>query len=74
MYEHAIGLKQDYFEAVKWYRKAAEQGDEGAQTQLGFAYALGRGVQPNKELAKQWFSKACNKGVQMACEAYIKLN
>jgi TPR repeat protein len=29
------GLAQDYAEAVKWYRRAAEQGNADAQTRLG---------------------------------------
>lgn len=35
-YEHGqFGLRQDYFEAADWYRKAAEQGHAGAQLYLG---------------------------------------
>jgi hypothetical protein len=30
-----LGLPKDYFEAAKWYRKAAEQGHAGAQLYLG---------------------------------------
>ena len=35
MYEHGEGVRQDYAEAVRWYRKAAEQGDSDAQHNLG---------------------------------------
>ena len=38
------GVAQDYAEAVKWYRKAAEQNDAGAQYNLGVCYANGDGV------------------------------
>lgn len=34
MYEKGQGVRQDYAEAVKWYRKAGEQGYAGAQTNL----------------------------------------
>jgi TPR repeat protein len=44
MYAHGQGLPQDYAEAVKWYRKAADQGYEPAQELLGVAYANGQGV------------------------------
>ena len=44
MYYNGRGVKQDDFEAVKWYRKAAEQGDADAQANLGSAYGAGRGV------------------------------
>ena len=68
------GVKQDYFEAVKWYRQAAEQGYVKAQFILGGLYLLGKGVQVNKSLAKEWFGKACDNGYQDSCEYYGKLN
>ena len=35
MYEHGNGVWEDYNEAVKWYRLAAEQGKANAQYNLG---------------------------------------
>ena len=40
----------NYSEAVKWYRKAAEQGDANAQNRFGYCYEYGEGVA--KDLAK----------------------
>ena len=74
MYEKGRGVKQDYVEAVKWYRKAAEQGHAKAQFILGGLYLLGEGVQVNKSLAKEWLGKACDNGDQDGCEYYGKLN
>lgn len=74
MYVNGRGVKQDDFEAVKWYRQAAEHGNIKAQVQLGFAYILGKGVQVNKSLATEWFGKACDNGNQDSCEIYSKLN
>jgi len=37
-------VPQDYAEAVRWYRKAADQGIAEAQFSLGIAYANGVGV------------------------------
>lgn len=37
----------NYEEAVKWYRKAAEQGYAGAQFELAGCYAEGKGVANN---------------------------
>ncbi len=34
MYKNGLGVTQDYGEAVKWYRLAAEQGDEEAKGKL----------------------------------------
>ena len=44
MYEHGEGVRQDYAEAVRWYRKAAEQGYAEAQNNLGLMYDQGQGV------------------------------
>ncbi|HHF6610725.1 TPA: tetratricopeptide repeat protein, partial [Haemophilus influenzae] len=74
MYDEGRGVKQDDFEAMKWYRKTAEQGNANAQALLGFAYLLGKGVQFNKSLAKEWLGKACDNGHQAGCEYYGKLN
>ena len=55
-------IPQDNKEAVKWYRKSAVQGDEGAQFYLGYMYRHGKGVpQDNKEAAK-WYRKSANQG------------
>ena len=34
-YEKGMGVEQDYAEAAKWFRKAADQGNEYAQYELG---------------------------------------
>ena len=49
-------------------------GDASAQLILGISYLFGRGVQVNKSLAKEWFSKACDNGDQDGCKYYGKLN
>jgi TPR repeat protein len=55
MYEFGQGVSQDYAEAVKWYRLAAEQGIAFAQYNLGGMYRKGRGVpQDNAEAVKWW--------------------
>ena len=44
MYANGQGVPQDYAEAVKWFRLAADQGDATAQFNLGIMYAKGQGV------------------------------
>jgi TPR repeat protein len=56
------GVPQDYGEAVKWYRMAAEQGDAAGQVMLGLMYDLGRGVPLNPVEAVKWYSMAADKG------------
>ena len=62
MYANGQGVPQDYAEAVKWYRLAAEQGDEKAQFNLGFQYANGQGVPQNHAEAYVWFNLAAASG------------
>lgn len=44
MYATGQGAPQNFAEAVKWYRLAADQGNPIAQRALGALYATGRGV------------------------------
>ena len=53
---------KDYPDAVKWYRKAAEQGDITAQYHLGDCYYYGNGVPKNRSEAAKWFRKAAEQG------------
>lgn len=43
-YQKGIGVKKDEKEAVKWYRKAAENGNAVARANLGQSYYYGNGV------------------------------
>ena len=54
--------KKDYQEAVKWYRKAAEQGDAEAQFYLGLCYSNGDGVAKDLKEAAKWWRKAAEQG------------
>ncbi|MCP4827986.1 MAG: sel1 repeat family protein, partial [Proteobacteria bacterium] len=44
MYNKSLGVSEDYAEAVKWYRLAADQGYADAQCNLGVMYDNGQGV------------------------------
>lgn len=52
----------NYEEAVKWFRKAAENGYDDAQYLLGDCYRNGQGVIENDEEAFRWFLKAAEQG------------
>ena len=52
--------------AVEWYRKAAEQGDSSAQSNLGISYANGQGVAKDERLAVEWYRKAAEQGYALA--------
>ena len=61
MYETGRGVEQNE-EAVKWFQKAAEQGNATAQYILGVAYAEGKGVEQDYKEAVKWFQKAAEQG------------
>ncbi|MCX5632863.1 MAG: trypsin-like peptidase domain-containing protein [Phycisphaerae bacterium] len=60
------GTVQDYNEAVKWFRKAAEQGFTEAQNYLGRMYYNGYGVQQDYNEAVNWVTKAATQGYAKA--------
>ena len=67
MYELGRGVPQDDAEAVKWYRKATEQGHAEAQYILGVMYAEGRqGVPQDYAEAVKWWRKAALQGYALA--------
>jgi uncharacterized protein len=55
-------VPQDYAEAVRWYRLAADQGNADAQAGLGYMYALGHGVPSDYVEAVRWFRLAADQG------------
>jgi S1-C subfamily serine protease len=62
VYKFGQGVTQDYAEAVKWYRLAAEQGDSQAQLNLGNMYYVGVGVTQNHAEAVKWYRLAAEQG------------
>jgi hypothetical protein len=48
-------------QAAVWYRKAAEQGDVGAQGTLGVLYSMGQGVPHDDVEAYFWFDLAASE-------------
>jgi uncharacterized protein len=59
-------VPQDFAEAAKWYRLAADQGYALAQSNLGLMYAKGQGVPQDLVLAYMWFSLSATQGDQIA--------
>ena len=55
------GVAEDVVEAVKWYRKAAEQNYAAAQYQLGVCYYRRGGVAKDLAEAAKWYRKAAEQ-------------
>jgi TPR repeat protein len=62
IYSQGQGVLQDDAEAVKWYRRAADQGYVLAQGNLGYMFSKGRGVVQNDGEAMKWFWMAAEQG------------
>src|SRR6266436_2993486 len=61
-----LGVAKDEAEAVKWFRKAAEQNVADAQFSLGVCYANGRGVAEDDAESVKWFRKAAEQNYARA--------
>ena len=59
-------MPQDFVQAVKWYRLAAEQGDAYAQYTLGLMYAKGQGMPQDFVQAVKWYRLAAEQGAASA--------
>ena len=61
-----LGLKQDFNEAAKWYRLAADKGYAPAQFNLGLASELGRGMPADDRQAFKYYLMAAEQGFAAA--------
>ncbi len=57
-HEYGQGVSVNLFEAIRWYRAAAEQGDFDAQMKMASAYEQGRGVPIQLAEALKWYRTA----------------
>jgi TPR repeat protein len=55
-------ISRDYAKAAVWYRRAAEQGFDCAQVNLGTLYTTGKGVSTDYAQAAIWFRRAAEQG------------
>lgn len=53
MYFYGKGVSQDYVEAMRWYRMAADQGDSSAQNHIGSLYRNGWGITQDVQISQQ---------------------
>lgn len=62
IYYNGEGVAQDYAEAAKWNRLAADQGDAMGQSNRGLMYQDGKGVLQDFLQAAKWFRLAAGQG------------
>lgn len=57
-----FGVPENHAEALKWYRKAAENGHARAQYLMGKSYHSGKGVPEDHAQAVKWWRMAAGQG------------
>lgn len=62
IYEHGIGVPQDYLKAREWYAKAMANGDASAIARTGRLYEGGLGVEKNYDKAAEYYRRAIRAG------------
>jgi TPR repeat protein len=62
-------VPKDYAEAVRWFRRAADQGDAKGEYGLGFMYDYGQGVPRDYAQALDWYGNAAAQSDAKAQEA-----
>ncbi len=62
MYRMGQSVPQNYIAAIKWLRKAADQGDADAQFELGQIYRKGKGVPQDYAESVGWYREAAEQG------------
>jgi TPR repeat protein len=62
IYQYGRGVPQNYAEALKWNRLAADQGNARARTNLGVMYHYGQGAPQNEAEAVKLYRLAANQG------------
>ena len=67
------GLKKDYAEAERWYRRSAEQGDPFAQASLGLLFRFGKGVAQDYVEAYKWFYLAASRTTGSDRDSIVEL-
>lgn len=72
-YDNGYGVNEDDSEAVRWYRKAAENGSLMAQFNLGVMYYKGEGVAKDERESEKWYRKAAEGGYEKAKEALERI-
>ena len=68
MYHNGKGVSKDVSEAIRWYRRAAENGATAAQFNLGVIYSKGEGVAQDEEEGARWYRRAAENGNEKAKE------
>jgi len=62
------GIKQDYAQAAKFFKKACDGNNYKTCSNLGFMYSTGQGVVIDPDKAAELYVKACDGGDVFGCQ------
>ena len=63
IYAHYVwGMSKDYGEAIKWYRKAADNGNTDGMMKIADLYYDGNGVSQDYGKDMEWYQRAVDNG------------
>ena len=62
MYYNGEGVEKSIEEAIKWWRRSAENGNSKAQVSLGAMYYDGKGVEKDMVQALMWNNLSVENG------------
>ena len=74
LYQMGKGTEKDLKRAIKWYEKAADQGEAMAIFNLGNLYRKGYGVSQDESKARDLFCRAVNRGNRPAKQALKRMD
>jgi TPR repeat protein len=66
-YEEGVGVPQDYAEAMRWYRKAADAGNSSAMNNIGWLYRTARACRRTTRRRCGGFAKPPTRAIARAC-------
>jgi TPR repeat protein len=71
IYQEGIVVDQDLPQALKLFRKAARANMPLSYVELGYMYEQGQGVKANPKKAEKWYARACEEGIEVACNGLL---
>ena len=73
-YRYGKGVAQDPSEAIKRYRKSADQGHAGSQYVIGGMYDKGEGITQDYAEPLMWWRKAADKATKQRRNSFRNSN
>ena len=74
LYQTGKGAQKDLKQAIRWYERAADQGEAMAMFNLGNLYRKGYGVSQDESKARALFRRAVDRGNRQAKQVLKRMD